>query len=272
MNKRILFIDNGVINEWSIALNNYRSGSKVFPYVPAQDFLYIGSRLPFNNLYIKLKVPNTTTSEMTVQYYSNGWTDVVELIDETDGLKQSGFINITPNRDTSWVKQTDSSTISGLETVTIYDQYWLRISFDVALDVTTELDWLGSIFSDDNDIAAEFPDLIKTSVLTSYEAGKTNWQEQHVKAAQILEHDLINRGIIDGSENILDRSWYRDASVQKAAEIIFGAFGDDYIDQRKLAREEYGLRLVRRLARVDKNENAIEEERESKSVTGFLSR
>lgn len=272
MNKRILFVDNGVIKDWSMALNNYRSGSKVFPFVTGEDYLYIGSKLPFNSLFIKLKVANTTPSEMQVDYYSNGWTPVVELIDETNGLTQSGHFNLTPNKNSAWTMQTDSNAMTGLETVTIYDQYWLRISFTNSLDLTTELDWMGCIFSNDDDLAAEFPDLIKTSVITSYESGKTNWQEQHAKAAQIIEHDLVNRGIIDGSENILDRSWYRDASVQKVAEIIYGAFGDDYIDQRALARAEYGLRLVKRLARVDKNENAMEDQFESKSVTGFLSR
>ena len=70
----------------------------------------------------------------------------------------------------------------------------------------------------------------------------------------------------------MDREWYRNAAVQKTAEIIFGAFGDDFSDQRIQARDEYKLRLVKRLARVDKNNNAIEEPFERKVVTGFLCR
>jgi hypothetical protein len=46
----------------------------------------------------------------------------------------------------------------------------------------------------------------------------------------------------------------------------------DYADQRLRAREEYGLRLVKRLARVDKNNNAKEEVAETRNVSGFLSR
>lgn len=273
MNKRILFSDNGTITDWTMALNNFNGSSKTMPYTTGQDYLYIGSKLPFNSLYIKLDSLNAvTTADMAVEYYANGWKSVVELTDETAGFTNSGHITFVPNRDSVWEKKAYSNEVTGLSSVTIYDQYWLRISFDASLTSTTSIKWIGVLFSDDNDLACEFPDLIKSDVLYSYRPGKTDWQEQHVRAAELIEGDLINKGIIDGSESILSRDWYRNASVQKTAEIIFSAFGDDYTDQRSRAREEYGLRLVKRLARVDKNENAAEDAFETKNVSGFLTR
>ena len=273
MNKRFLYLDNGVLSDWTVALNNYKNGSKAMPFVANEDYLFIGSRLPFNHFYVKLTQSNAHISSLSIEYWgNNGWVPSVNTIDETDAFANSGFISFTPNRDTPWKREEKSSTIPQLSNVLIYDYYWLRITFVPDLHVNTSIDWIGNIFSDDNDLAAEFPDLVRSNVLTAYQAGKTNWQEQAVKAAEIIEHDLVNRGILDGNESILDREWYKNASVQKTAEIIFSAFGDDYVDQRARAREEYGLRLVKRLAGVDKNMNATEDVFERQVVTGFLSR
>jgi hypothetical protein len=273
MNKRFFYLDNSTLSDWTPALNNYKTGSKNMPFVAGQHALMIGSRLPFNHFYVKLANSNAHISTLQVSYWSdNGWRSAVELIDETEAFKNSGFITFTPDKNTNWKMEEESQKIPELSNVIVYNYYWLKLTFTNNLHVNTTIDWIGNLFSDDNDLGAEFPDLVKTSVLTSYQTGKTNWQEQHVKAAEIIEQDLINRGIIDGSESILDREWYRNASVQKTAEIIFGAFGDDFSDQRIQARDEYKLRLVKRLARVDKNNNAIEEPFERKVVTGFLCR
>jgi hypothetical protein len=273
MNKRFFFSDNSTISDWTPALSNYKTGSKVFPFVAGEDCLIIGSRLPFNHFYVKMNVLNVTPSTMSISYWAeSGWRSAVEIIDETSAMTSSGFVSFTPDKNTNWKMESESSSIPELSNVIVYDYYWLKISFTNSLSLTTAIGWIGNIFSNDDDLAAEFPDLVKSSVLTSYQSGKTDWQEQHVKAAEIIEQDLINRGIIDGSESILDREWYRNASVQKTAEIIFGAFGDDYTDQRLSARDEYKLRLVKRLARVDVNNTAIEEPFERKQVTGFLCR
>lgn len=273
MNKRFLYLDNSTISDWTPALNNYKTGSKTMPFVAGQHALLIGSRLPFNHFYVKLANSNNHISNIQVSYWSsNGWQSVVETVDETSAFANSGFVSFTPKKEVAWHREEYSNKIPELSNVIIYDYFWLKIEFSHDLHVNTTIDWIGNIFSDDNDLGAEFPDLIRSSVLTSYQAGKTNWQEQHVKAAELIEQDLINRGIIDGTESILDREWYKSASVQKVAELIFGAFGDDYVDQRTLARDEYKLRLVKRLARVDKNNNAIEDVFERKIVSGFLSR
>lgn len=272
MNKRILFIDNGVVNDWSSTLNNYKGADKTLPFVPGEDFLYIGSKYAFNHLYIKMKEVNTNSTQMKIEYYAEGWKEVVEIIDETLGLSQSGFVTFTPDIDTQWQMKQKSNDIAELSSIIIYNQYWLRISFTDTTDLTTKVQWIGNLFSNDDDLYSEFPDLKKADALRAYEPGKTSWEEQAVRAAAMIEQDLTNRGVIDGSENVLERSLFVGASIQKTAEIIFGAFGDDYIDQVAAVRKEYGLRLVRRLPRVDKNNTAVEEPFETRTQTGFMSR
>lgn len=272
---RILFSDNGVISDWTVSLDNYKVGSKVFNYTAGQDYLYIGSRLPFNHFYFKLKELSSVTSTMTVEYWSDGWEEVVELTDETNGLRQSGYVKFTPNRDDSWDRESTNysgDSVDGLESVVIYDLYWIRISFDQTLTNTTEISWVGQLFSNDEDLSTEYPELCRPNSLTSFEAGKVDWEEQHVRAAEILAQDLIDKQIILDKGQILNHEDYKNASVQKVAELIFNAFGDDYIDQRQRAREEYQLRLSKKVHRVDLNKNAIEDISERKNTSGWLNR
>lgn len=276
MNKRIIFSDNGTLSDFSVELDKYKSGTKVMPFVAADDYLFIGSRLPFNHFYFKLSVLNILPSSMSIDYWStNGWNSMVELTDETAGLTASGYVTFTPDEEAPWtMANTNGSgqTITGLETVTIYNMFWLRISFSADLSLTTALQWIGNIFSNDDDLYAEFPDFSKADNLTSFQSGKTDWQEQAVVAANVIIQDLIDDRIIDDGSQILIKEDFRLPSVAKVAEIIFRAFGDDYIDDRKEVREEYKQRMKKRVPRIDKNKNGKEEVFERSSTSGWLSR
>lgn len=273
MNNRIIYSKNGVLEDFSTALNSYHTGTKTLTFTAIDDAIYISSRLPLNHIYIKASKFNLDDVNMKVSYHSgNYWSDTVELIDSTNGLKESGFIQFTPNRNKSWAMVTDTSTVTELAGITIYDQYWIKIEFDADLTEVT-LDWIGNLFSDDSDLGIEFPDLIRSNTLTSFKTGKTNWQEQHVKAASIIIGDLVNKGVIKGVGQILDWRDFTNASVSKVSEIIFTAFGDDYVDNVISSRREYSDRLSKRLNRVDQNNNAIEDKEEfGTSSVGYFTR
>jgi hypothetical protein len=271
MNYRALFSDNGTLSDFSVALNEYSTKTKLFDYTTAQDALYLGARVPFNHLYFKLSSLNLVASTMTVQYWNgSSWESAVELFDETQGFTQSGFMQFTPNKNVSWMIA-DSANVTGITSATIYDRYWIKITFSATMTGTTALDWIGNLFSDDQDLAAEYPDLARSTVMTSFAAGKTSWQEQSVKAAAVLVQDLINKGVLKNGSQILDWREFTLASVQKTAEIIFHAFGDDYVDQEISARKEYNERLSKAFYRIDRNENA-KEDPEEETFEGFLSR
>lgn len=290
MNNRILYSDNGTLHDFSVALNNYYNSTEILN-LKTTDYLYIGARLPFNHCFFKLDSVNTSQASLSVDYWSaDGWANCVEVLDSTNGFKQSGFIEWTPNRQTSWAREStndEGETVDGLESVTIYDRYWVRIKTDTdfegetipgetELDPDTILDvqvsWIGNLFSDDNDLGAEYPDLVRGEVKTSFKSGKTNWEEQHVKAAQVIIQDLIDKNIIEEKGQILDWREFINASVHKTAEIIFNSFGDDYRDNSADARKEYLQRISKRIYRVDLNKNAIEDVKESFNQSGFLSR
>ena len=271
---RIIYSDNGVLKDISTEL--YRKDSKSFQFTYAtDDFIYIGARLPFNQVYVLLSQASEADVSTKIEYYDgNQWREVVDLIDSTIGFKQSGHIEFTPDAMYNWgIEDTNynGERIEGLGDVTIYDRYWLRISFDGALDQAT-LSMLGHKFSTDADLELEYPDLLRTNVLTAFKTGKTDWEDQHLKAAEILCKDLIDIGVIDLKEQILNWRDYTNAAICKVAEIAFNSFGEAYIEQSKMARQEYQDRLNKRIHIVDRNKNGREDVEERHTVTGFMKR
>lgn len=276
MNKRIIYSDNGALSDFSANLNKYNATESEFSYTSGEDFFYIGSRLPFNSIYFKINASNTVQALMNIEVFDGqDWVQANEIIDETEAFSKSGNVTFTPDRDKGWLRKdtnTSGQTVNGLESVKIYDQFWLRISFNQNLDEDCSLLWAGSLFCDDQDLGAEYPDLIKSSVLTAFQSSKTNWEEQRVRSSEIIIQDLmINRVILDSGQ-MLDREDYRVACVQKVAEIIFNAFGDDYIDNKQRAREEYQRRISNPMKKIDINANGVEEVSESLNSQGWLSR
>lgn len=276
MNKRVFYSDAGILRDLSVNLNKYDSIESEFTYVAGEDYLYFGSRLPFNSLFFKVVQKNENPCNMYIEVFDGEeWEFVNEIIDETGALSKSGYITFTPDRDAGWHMDdtsTNGSVIPGLSSVKIYDKYWMRISFDADLSSPVSLSFVGHVFADDADLSAEYPDLGKASVKTAFKNGKTDWEEQLVRASEVVIEDLmINRNIIDSSQ-MLDRYDYRSATIQKCAEIIFNAFGDDFVDQKQRAREEYQRRLSIPTKKIDLNANAVEDPFETRNTQGWLGR
>lgn len=274
MQNRVIYSDNGTLKDISVQVNNYFNGTSQLN-LKTTDYLYIGSRLPFNHVYLKFSENNTVNTSLSVEYWSNeGWTNCVEVLDQTNGFKNDGHIEFTPNRQTSWAMEStndEGESVDGLESVTIYSKYWIRIKSSANM-ADCVIQWVGNIFSDDFDLSSEYPDLVRSEVLSSFKVGKLNWEEQHVKAAELVISDLIDKNVIKDKGQILNWRDFTSASIQKAAEIIFNSFGDDYRDNSADARKEYNARISKRIYKVDLNKNGIEDVKESFNSSGFLSR
>lgn len=236
------------------------------------DFIYLASDFPFNNLFIKLgTIKNVISATMKIEYWgSSKWNEVVEVRDETTSLFTDGHIEFTPDRDNLWSMEDDTDDI-GI-TKMVYDKYWTRISFNTTLTPSISLSFIGNKFSDDTDLFAEYPIFNNTDFLTAFTSGKTTWEEQHIKAAELICMDLMKKSVILGPEQILERRKFISASVCKVAEIIFTAFGNDYLEQRKSAREYYYQRLDLSQYSVDSNGDGILNPQEVTIKQGWLSR
>lgn len=276
---RIFYSDNGTLIDFSAYLNDFHNGSHtITSFVALEDAIYIGNTVPFNHIYFKLNAFNTNSSLISVHYWNGqDWVNSVEVVDETmtngKSFSQSGFVTWTPSKDDSWVSDDTNyknSTVTGLTSVCIYDLYWLKINFSANLS-SIGLDWVGQKFSDDDTLGSEFPDLVRSAVMTAWEAGKTTWEEQHVITADIMAKDMMAKGLILEKGQILDRFDLDKPSVQKVAEIIYGGLGADYVDQKLACRKEYDIRLNTSLPKVDINMNGRVDTNE-RTQTGKLYR
>jgi hypothetical protein len=273
---RILYSDNGTLADITKDVSDYKSGSFSFTYTTGQDFIYIGSDLPLNHLYFKLgaSVNNNPAAANVEIWNGKEWVEVVHVMDETSAMAQSGFIEFVPDKDESWDQESTNykgEQITGLSSVVIYDLYWARISFDATLDAV-DLAWVGNLFSDDNDLYGEFPVFNSSTLKTAFETGKTTWEEQHVRAAEILIRDLKKKQIIKDGAQILDREDYRLPAASKAAQIIFTAMGDDYVDNVGSAKAEYDSRLEASIHKIDRDADGILDEEEKFTRSGYLTR
>lgn len=275
---RVLYSNNGVITDITKDVTKYQTGtSAIADFTAAQDFLYFGQMAPFNHMYVKLSAVSAVSGNvMTVQYWDGReWINAYKTDDETAGLTQSGFVTFFPNKDRGWTQESTNDkgdSITGLTTVSIYDLYWIRIKLSADIPSGFTLAWAGQKFSDDSDLSSEFPDIVRAKMLLAFGSAKTDWEEQHVKAAEIIVQDLIAAEVISWPGQILVREEFTLSAVQKVAELVFNALGDDYIDQRDRAGSEYKRRLDKSSFRIDQNGNALLSPQEATQRTGFMTR
>jgi hypothetical protein len=277
--ERVIFSDNGTLKDYTAELNCWTSKTATIDYAAGADYLFIGSDLPFNNKYFFVSTVNDVASDACVDYWDGTkWVAAIDIVDSTStggkSLAQSGHIQWNFDNDkTSWCwDDTDDMTNSGLETLKIYNLYWIRISFSVSLKATTALQYVGQKFSEDADLGAFYPELTLANTKTQFLAGKTNWNDQHFIAADNIIRDLQVRGVIKHKNQILNWVLFTEAAVHKVAEIVFLAFGDDFKDNRKAAQEYYNAALKILIPQVDRNNNAILDPAEKIIRTGFLTR
>jgi hypothetical protein len=277
MINRVIYSESGTLTDISSELAKIRTGSYTFDSFATTNYIYIGQRAPFNHFFIKMGATlNTNPTQMSVHYWDGTvWVSAVDVRDLTNGLSQDGYVEFYPNKNKGWTREStnfEGDVITGLEDIVIYDLFWARISFSDILDNDIIMKFIGQKFSDDDDLASEYPDLVRASVLSRFETGKTTWEEQHIRAAEVIEQDLIQKRVIQDKGQILDRDTYKLASVHKVAEIIFGSFGDDYADQKLAARNEYKDRMDKVIYNVDDSEDGILDIEETKKEQGWLSR
>ncbi len=247
---RIIWNDNGTLIDLSTKLNNLFSETQAIAFVAAQDFLYIGSDVPFNHRYINVSVANDVASVASVKIWSgNGWESAVDVIDKTAvsgvSLAQSGILEWKTDRSKSWAGDvsTENMTDSGLESLKIYGLYWVRIAFSVNLKATTALKYIGHKFSKDEDLGGYYPDLTRSNVMTAFAASKTNWDEQHILAAEEIYKDLRKRKAAWAKGQIFDHETFTNASVHKVAQIIYTSFGEDYDGRRDEAESKFASEM-----------------------------
>lgn len=273
MDYRLIYSDDGTLTDYSTDLNGYYSGTAAMTFVASEDKIYVGSLYAFNSLYFKVSTAAASNAGISIKYWdSKVWRSAVEVIDETAGFQSSGYVTWQVDRQYGWnredtVNASGVANIAALSGVTIYDMHWAEIT--LASNSVFTLSWIGHIFSNDNDLKTEYPELNNSNLLTAIESGKTDYEEQAVRASQLVVEDLVSQGIIKHSSQLLDRRKLTTVNVCKVAELVYTMLGDDYIDQRRDAKNEYKSRLKRGLWNTDLNNDGNLSLAEARFKQGF---
>jgi hypothetical protein len=282
INNRLIWSDNGVMKDLSIVVNNLFSAGTVVPFAAAQDKLFVGSDLPFNHRFFELQVANDVASVASVDVWDGfNWVAAVDVLDQTKDtggtktMSQNGIISWQTDRSHTWGKHASTELMlsSGLQTLKIYEMYWVRFSFSVDLKATFAIKYMGHKFSNDSDLGGYYPDLNRSNVMIAFQAGKTDWSDQHVLAAEEIIRDLRKKNVIWNPNQIFVWDEFADASIHKVAEIVYTAFGKDYESRRESARENYDDALDKVVdVAIDKNEDGKLSEYEKRPNYGRLIR
>jgi len=238
----------------------YGEGSKELT-VASGDCIYLGTRVKFNHAFIKLDTVSATPIDLSVKLWSGStFSDAARLTDETDGLINSGIIEFSPSSKQSWDNQ-DSEQIAEIESIKYYNLYWMKLEFASAGTFT--IDYIGHKFSNDFDLFIEWPQLNNANFLAYF--NQPDYEAQSIKAADLIEKDLIKQGVAESNLQILEWSDLTLASTSKVAEIVYGSFGNEYVDNVAALRKEYSARISSAYPIVDNNNTGIKET--NKSIT-----
>lgn len=262
----------------SILVNDFRAGAAAFAYQAGQ-YLYVGSEVPFTNLWIEPKpgAVNALASVASVDlWWGHQWVAAVDVLDTTAlagaSLAQAGRLMWQVDRFKGWDIENESRRIDGLSGTYIYDFYWARIAWSANLTPATELNYVGQKFCSDVEIVSYYPDLQNAALKQSFVSTKTTWDEQAYMASGAVVRDLVARNLIFSRGQIIDFSIFEEAACHKVAELVYGALGQAFEENRKSARRAYDEAMKRGSFRIDTNLDGKLEPGEKRAHSSFQGR
>ncbi len=204
------------------------TGTVAFVMTSAQ-FLYVGWFGRFQARHFAMGTANTNSTNMTVEYWDGtSWSEVKDLVDETNGFQQDGFV--------SWINQDDWKTT----TVTPIDDtelFYVRFSVSADLSAGTTLGSVLNLYSNDSLLRRHYPELVSDSRYLP--PGRTDFLEQHLAAKDKVVLKLKQRRVIDDESQIIDINEVSTAAMYAAVKVIL-TFIDQ--DDEVLARTEAAFR------------------------------
>ena len=219
------------------------------------DFLYIGFQGKFSARYFDLGTVNSNSSTVAIEQWSGSdWVAVKDVVDQTSGFTQSGFI--------SWVNN-DQWQTKAQTPVTDREIYWVRLSVSADLSAGTTLQSLTNLYSDDSLLRIYYPEIVSDGRYLP--SGRTDFLEQHRAAKDLCVLRLKQRRVIDDESQIIDINPIAVAAVHACALSILRPIEQDgeFIDRVEAA---FNQEINRLDFGVDKDNSGIVSEAERKNV------
>lgn len=222
------------------------------------DSFYIGFEGKFSARHFKMATVNTNPSTVTIEYWNgSAWTAVKDVVDQTVGFTQSGFIH--------W-ENYDNWKTHKLAPISEVDLYWVRLKVTANLSAGTALQSVLNIFCDDDLLRAYYPELVAD---TRYlPPDRTDFIEQYLAAKDLVVLRLKQRQLITDESQVIDVNGIEVAAVHAAAVLIMRpiATSDEtrqrVADAQKAFDDESGQLTLR----VDQNSDGKVDEAEKQDV------
>lgn len=221
------------------------------------DAFYVGFKERFAARYFHLSTVNTNANTLAVTYWDGTtWTAVEDLVDQTIGFTQSGFISW--QNDTDWTKK-------ALDPITDVELYWIKIVPGASLSAGTALQAVLNLFCDDSMLRQYYPELISDTRWLP--ASRTDFLEQYVAAKDLIVQRLKQKGILTDESQILDLNEVAIPATHAAAFIIMFPVlsGDEAQEKARDAEKEMNKALDLVRLDLDLDNSGIIEEAEEES-------
>ncbi len=262
--------DNSVFTDYSTEAHDFKRDTFTFT-LDIDGIIYIGFYKKISAAYIHMTIPNTIAGELTAEYFDGTVWQPLVLNDDTKGLTRDGLIN--------WETQDDQELV----TIDSVEAQFIRIKTDqLTIDPVT-FQAINIIFSEDQDICTEVPQLINDCF---YPPGQTSFILNHVASRNYIMQRLRNVGYVkfdaDNVEknitewDILDVLEIRQASMYYTITQIYLNLSDTdddqywqkYLEYRNKFEEAFALGRIR----VDTNDDGeinIDEKRPKQTIRFF---
>jgi hypothetical protein len=134
-------------SDLSVYLNELNGDGNDF-YLLSTHYVYLGYKKIVNQIFIEMAIANSVSNAMTVeQYNGSSWVEL-KKIDETQGLKKSGFVYFDEDTNNS-----QKTTIDGTEAV------WYRLKFSSNHSSTSRIRGINLVFNNEQDMKKYEPSI-----------------------------------------------------------------------------------------------------------------
>jgi len=276
---RVIDGDDGVLTDLSV---NNQDETLTLPLdlVAAEDYIYVAQHFPFNNFWMQIDTANSVATTISIEYWAgqgSGWKAAKDILDGTTlagvPLARSGVVQFSPDQKYNWHRINDTQNEpqpAGLETLEIYNVYWLRFKYVLDLSGATALKRLAYAFTQTQQL-----DNIDTQInqfQDSFQTGKTDWDDEIYTASIQVVNDLKRRGLITHYGQVLRFEDVTMAADIKTLILIYKNLGPGFRVKLDDARLEYQSALDVGRFTFDKNSNAFTDQGEIANRKAVLTR
>jgi len=250
---RLFKYDGTSFTDYSLA--NQEEAIDLTPALTSTDYLYMAHNFPVTNIFPYVgDTVNTAAANIKIEYWGgqgNGWIEAVDILDASAlagvPFTRPGNIQWVTDNGYSWNRIADSSenyapaelqTLASAQKVTLYNTYWMRISYDSDLDAGLKIKEISYAFTTTQEL-----DNIDVEISCFYEAiggvSKSDWIPEIMTASKMLVIDLKHLGLIDAREQVIRFDDVFIPATYKTLDLIYMNLGPSYIEKRKELRKLY---------------------------------